>query len=155
MNNKILKTKAFKEKIISCERNRRNRYRLAWVYQNKMEDLMYANRQLEEELLNIDTDIYQVVQTRRRGHSLYFEPEDSDEEEEEGDTVSSSNEYTGPLNQVCPHIRTMLLATYDENTECPVCLQPMRKENVIISICGHFVCYGCSEKLHTCPVCRT
>jgi len=46
---------------------------------------------------------------------------------------------------------------YDElkkKSDCPICFEPITKENMNITNCGHIFCKECSVKLSNCAVCR-
>jgi hypothetical protein len=45
-----------------------------------------------------------------------------------------------------------------ENSECPVCMELLTKENIEVPSCGHLICKGCKENVmkndKKCPCCR-
>jgi len=55
------------------------------------------------------------------------------------------------------HLTQMFLELYEkvrELVDCPVCLEPMEKDNTHIPICGHLICKNCKPSLDKCPICR-
>jgi hypothetical protein len=55
------------------------------------------------------------------------------------------------------HLKKMFLDLYDkvgEMCDCPVCMEPMTKDNTAVPLCGHLICKECKEKVVECPICR-
>jgi hypothetical protein len=57
------------------------------------------------------------------------------------------------------HLRRLFLELYDkvgELVDCPVCFEPMMKENTFIPSCGHLICKTCRPHIqgNKCPTCR-
>ena len=55
------------------------------------------------------------------------------------------------------HLKQMFLTLYDkvgEVCDCPICYEPMVKENTYVAMCGHLVCKDCRSKIVECPICR-
>jgi hypothetical protein len=42
----------------------------------------------------------------------------------------------------------------EDPQDCPVCLDPMTKDSVHITLCGHYLCQSCNSKCTKCPICR-
>ena len=38
--------------------------------------------------------------------------------------------------------------------ECPVCMEPIQKNNLYVPICFHNICNDCSKRCDKCPLCR-
>lgn len=57
------------------------------------------------------------------------------------------------------HLKRMFLELYEkvgELTNCPICFEPMPKENTFIPNCGHLICKTCRPQIanNKCPECR-
>ena len=55
------------------------------------------------------------------------------------------------------HLTALFLDLYDkvgEICDCPVCYEPMTKDNSTLPLCGHMVCLECKPRLTECPICR-
>jgi len=54
-------------------------------------------------------------------------------------------------------LKQQFLELYDkvgERCDCPVCFDPLLKENTAIPLCGHLVCKNCKSSMTLCPICR-
>jgi chromosome segregation ATPase len=38
--------------------------------------------------------------------------------------------------------------------DCPVCMEPIEKNNLYVPICFHNICMTCAERCNKCPLCR-
>ena len=63
----------------------------------------------------------------------------------------------------CTYLKTQYVEMYEklrEYTDCPVCLQTLRAQNIHVPLCGHILCVSCHEKIKStenepkCPKCR-
>lgn len=64
---------------------------------------------------------------------------------------------TATAPQDYEHLKKMFLDLYDkvgEMCDCPVCMEPMTKDNTAVPLCGHLVCKGCKDQMVECPICR-
>ena len=55
------------------------------------------------------------------------------------------------------YLKCQYLEMYEElkrETDCPVCLETITKENCILTNCGHLYCLNCYDKLDKCAICR-
>ena len=61
------------------------------------------------------------------------------------------------------YLKTQYVEMYEklrEYTNCPVCLQTLRAQNIHVPLCGHILCVSCHEKIKStenepkCPNCR-
>lgn len=55
------------------------------------------------------------------------------------------------------HLKKMFLDLYDkvgEACDCPVCYEPLTKENTDVPLCGHLVCKVCKPQMVECPICK-
>lgn len=56
------------------------------------------------------------------------------------------------------HIKDMLAKNLKDE-ECPICLEEIKKEDCLVTRCGHFFCMPCFAQHHEhkkeCPICRT
>ena len=60
------------------------------------------------------------------------------------------------------HLKTQFIEMYDklkDYTDCVVCLETIRKNNIEVPRCGHIICKECFETIKAqpepkCPVCR-
>ena len=60
------------------------------------------------------------------------------------------------------HLKTQFIEMYDklkEYTDCVVCLETIRKNNIEVPRCGHVICKTCYETIKSqsepkCPICR-
>jgi hypothetical protein len=57
------------------------------------------------------------------------------------------------------HLKKLFLDLYDkvgEIVDCPVCFEPMMKDNTFIPNCGHLICKTCRPQIqgNKCPTCR-
>jgi hypothetical protein len=57
------------------------------------------------------------------------------------------------------HLKQMFLQLYDrlgDLTDCPVCYEPMVKDNTFVPNCGHLLCKTCRPRIpeNKCPECR-
>jgi len=57
------------------------------------------------------------------------------------------------------HLKKLFLELYDkvgELVDCPVCFEPMMKDNTFIPSCGHLICKTCRPLIqgNKCPTCR-
>ena len=42
----------------------------------------------------------------------------------------------------------------NKELECPICLDTIKKDDLVFSNCGHKYCKGCLSKLDKCGICR-
>ena len=68
MNNDI------KQRILTCEKNRLNRFRACFGQQKHIMDLQHLICVMEKEILDMDQSLLSLVQTREQGNSLIFFP---------------------------------------------------------------------------------
>ena len=55
------------------------------------------------------------------------------------------------------YLKNQFLEMYDRlklETECPICLETLIKDNTKLSNCGHLHCLTCWEKIDKCSICR-
>ena len=59
------------------------------------------------------------------------------------------------------YLKSQFIEMYDmvkKNSECPVCMELLTKENMEVPSCGHLICKGCKENVmkhdKKCPCCR-
>jgi hypothetical protein len=55
------------------------------------------------------------------------------------------------------YLKKMFLDLYDkvgEVCDCPVCYEPLTKENTDVPLCGHLVCKTCKPQMVECPICK-
>lgn len=55
------------------------------------------------------------------------------------------------------NLTRMFLELYEKVGElcnCPVCYEPMEKDNIFIPVCSHLICKNCKSRVETCPICR-
>ena len=138
MNNDI------KQRILTCEKNRINRFRASFGQQKHITDLQHLVCIMEKEILDMDQSLLSFVQMRERANSMIFFPEDLNEDHDE----------TQPLQEVSAHVRRIIIDNYRADQSCPVCLETIRKSDLYIPICGHFLCDFCASQVSACPICR-
>ena len=55
------------------------------------------------------------------------------------------------------HLTQMFLNLYEkvgEMCNCPVCFEPMAKDNIFVPVCSHLICKECKARVELCPICR-
>lgn len=55
------------------------------------------------------------------------------------------------------HLKQMFLNLYEkvgEICDCPICYEPLLKENTFVPNCGHIFCKDCKQRINECPICR-
>ena len=60
------------------------------------------------------------------------------------------------------HLKTQFIEMYDklkEYTDCVVCMETIKKNNIEVPRCGHIICKTCYETIKSqaepkCPICR-
>jgi len=84
------------------------------------------------------------------------------EEVEELETIVdyeriAKNRYKNRINLISVNIQKNFQLMYEKNNileDCPVCLDPIATDNIIIPVCFHNICNACYTKCKKCPICR-
>lgn len=61
------------------------------------------------------------------------------------------------LNLISVNIQKNVQKMYENNNileDCPVCLDPIAVNNIIVPICFHNICNTCYKRCKICPICR-
>ena len=59
------------------------------------------------------------------------------------------------LQEVSTHLKKFIYEHYQEDQDCPVCIERITKETLFVPPCGHFLCNTCSTQITKyCPICR-
>jgi len=61
------------------------------------------------------------------------------------------------LRKVQSNIQNKMQIIYNQQEvldDCPVCMEPIQKNNLYVSICFHNICNDCSKRCEKCPLCR-
>lgn len=61
------------------------------------------------------------------------------------------------LQRVQHNIQKKMEKIYTEKSkldDCPVCMEPIQKNNLYVPICFHYICVDCSKRCEKCPLCR-
>jgi len=84
------------------------------------------------------------------------------EEVEELETIvdyerAVKTRYKNKINIISVNIQKNFKIIYEKNNileDCPVCLDPIATDNIIIPVCFHNICNACYTKCKKCPICR-
>lgn len=61
------------------------------------------------------------------------------------------------LKRVQQNIQNKMQIMYNQQEildDCPVCMEPIQKNNLYVPICFHNICKDCSKRCEKCPLCR-
>ena len=61
------------------------------------------------------------------------------------------------LKRVQQNIQNKMQIIYNQQEildDCPVCMEPIQKNNLYVPICFHNICKDCSKRCEKCPLCR-
>tara|TARA_B100000424_G_scaffold189451_1_gene147382 strand:- start:2402 stop:3112 length:711 start_codon:yes stop_codon:yes gene_type:complete len=61
------------------------------------------------------------------------------------------------LKRVQQNIQNRMQIMYNQQEildDCPVCMEPIQKNNLYVPICFHNICNDCSKRCEKCPLCR-
>lgn len=61
------------------------------------------------------------------------------------------------LKRVQQNIQNKMQIMYNQQEildDCPVCMEPIQKDNLYVPICFHNICNDCSKRCEKCPLCR-
>jgi hypothetical protein len=77
--------------------------------------------------------------------------------------LRQTNEQRSEQESDFTYLKTQYVDMYEklrDFTDCPVCLQTLRAQNIHVPLCGHILCVSCHEKIKStesqpkCPKCR-
>ena len=66
--------------------------------------------------------------------------------------------YKNRINMISVNIQKNFKIIYEKNNileDCPVCLDPIATDNIIIPVCFHNICSVCYAKCKKCPILGT
>lgn len=61
------------------------------------------------------------------------------------------------IKNIQTRLQDKMSKIYAETTvlqDCPVCYEPIQKENIRIPLCFHYICSNCRSRCDKCPLCR-
>lgn len=131
-------------KRISMSSHRKTAKHLRWIEEHFVERMQ---KRLEEENRRITEENIRRQEERLR----YYEQKKREEDERVARRSLPSH--------IVDIVFTTKLKEAENEIECGICYEPISRETVFFTKCGHMMCRSCEKKLHEkktnqCPECR-